>query len=101
MFIRKKKGQSTLEYAIIIAVVIAGLIAMQFYIKRGQQGRLRQATDDMGKQFDPLNTTGSTTSSYTSNSNENIAAGQTSSTSASTQNKTGNETVSALSSDKW
>jgi uncharacterized protein (UPF0333 family) len=101
MFIKKKKGQSTLEYAIIIAVVIAGLIAMQFYIKRGQQGRLRSATDDMGKQFDPLNTTGSTTTNYSSNSTENIAGGTTNSVSDSSQNKNANETVSALNTDKW
>jgi hypothetical protein len=101
MFIRKRKAQSTLEYAIIIAVVIAGLIAMQFYIKRGQQGRLRQATDDMGKQFDPVNTTGSTTTNYTSNSQENIAAGTTNSNSNSTQDKNANESVAALSSDRW
>ena len=49
----KRKGQSTLEYAIIIAVVIAGLLAMQHYVKRGYEGRLKGASDDMGEQFDP------------------------------------------------
>ena len=32
-----RKGQSTLEYAIIVSVVIGGLLVMQHYIKRGYQ----------------------------------------------------------------
>jgi len=48
-----KKGQSTLEYALIIAVIVAGLLLMQMYIKRGYAGRLKSSTDDMGEQFDP------------------------------------------------
>lgn len=101
MFIRKRKAQSTLEYAIIIAVVIAGLIAMQFYIKRGQQGRLRSASDDMGKQFDPLHTGTNSVSNYNSNSSENINAGTTSSNSSSNQDKTGSENVDALNTETW
>ena len=48
-----KKAQSTLEYAILIAVVVGALIGMQTYVKRGLQGRLRTATDDLGSQFEP------------------------------------------------
>jgi len=48
-----RKGQSTLEYALIIAVIAAGLLLMQHYIKRGYSGRLKAASDDMGEQFDP------------------------------------------------
>jgi uncharacterized protein (UPF0333 family) len=47
-----KKGQSTLEYAIIIAVVVAALLAMQIYMKRGVQGKMKQSTDDIGAQFE-------------------------------------------------
>jgi hypothetical protein len=53
MFRRMRKGQSTLEYAILIAVTIAGVVAMQVYMKKAQQGRLRSGSDDLGKQFDP------------------------------------------------
>lgn len=49
----KKKGQGTLEYALIIAVVVAGLLAMQFYVKRGYMGKLKSAADDMGEAYDP------------------------------------------------
>ena len=48
-----KKAQSTLEYAILIAVVVGALIGMQTYVKRGLQGRLKAATDDVGSQFEP------------------------------------------------
>ena len=48
-----KRAQSTLEYAILIAVVVGALIGMQTYVKRGLQGRLKAATDDVGTQFEP------------------------------------------------
>ncbi len=54
-----KKAQSTLEYAILIAVVVGALIGMQTYVKRGLQGRLQEATDQVGGQFEP-GTTSST-----------------------------------------
>jgi hypothetical protein len=54
----KRKGQSTLEYALIIAVVVAGLLLMQHYVRRGYAGRLKTASDDMGEQFDPSVFTG-------------------------------------------
>jgi Flp pilus assembly pilin Flp len=51
----KKRGQSTLEYAVLIIVIIAALIAIQTYIKRGVQGRLKSAADDIGDQYSPNN----------------------------------------------
>ena len=50
-FLRKIKGQSTLEYAVLIIIIIGALLSIQAYIKRGIQGRLKQATDDVGEQF--------------------------------------------------
>jgi len=47
-------AQSVLEYAVLIACVAAALIAMQIYMKRGNQGRLRQASDAIGEQYAPL-----------------------------------------------
>jgi len=46
-----RKGQSTLEYAILIVVIIAALISLQTYIKRGLQGRLKSSADDIGDGF--------------------------------------------------
>lgn len=41
----KNKAQSTAEYAIVIALVVAAVIAMQVYVRRGIQARIKQATD--------------------------------------------------------
>ena len=53
---RKKKGQSTLEYAILIIIIIGALLSIQVYIKRGVQGRLKGAADDIGDQYSNGNT---------------------------------------------
>jgi len=48
----RNKAQSTLEYALVIAAVIGALLAINAYMKRGVQGRLKESTDQIGKQFD-------------------------------------------------
>ncbi|MEI8012177.1 MAG: hypothetical protein WCI27_06825 [Candidatus Omnitrophota bacterium] len=40
---KNKKAQNTAEYAILIALVIGGVIAMQMYAQRTLQGRLRDS----------------------------------------------------------
>lgn len=47
MFIKlnQKRGQNTAEYAILIGVIVAAAIAMQIYIRRGMQARLKDAVD--------------------------------------------------------
>lgn len=44
--LRKTKAQSTAEYAILIGLVVATIIGIQTYVKRGLQGRFKDATDD-------------------------------------------------------
>ncbi|MDD5166730.1 MAG: hypothetical protein PHQ57_05015 [Candidatus Omnitrophica bacterium] len=39
------RGQNTAEYAIVIALIIGAVVAMQVYVKRGLQGRMKDATD--------------------------------------------------------
>ena len=53
---RRKKGQSTLEYAVLIIIIIGALLSIQVYIKRGIQGRLKGAADDIGDQLSVGNT---------------------------------------------
>jgi Flp pilus assembly pilin Flp len=53
---KRRQGQSTLEYAILIIIIIAALLSIQVYIKRGVQGRFKQAADDIGDQFSVGNT---------------------------------------------
>ncbi len=40
-----RKGQSTAEYAIVIGLVIAAAVAMQVYVKRSIQGKMKDAAD--------------------------------------------------------
>jgi len=69
---KKRTGQSTLEYAVVIAVVVAAILAMQIYMKRGVQGKLRTATDDIGEQYRPSHTTSNYTFSSFSQREETV-----------------------------
>jgi hypothetical protein len=40
-----RKGQSTAEYAIVIGLVIAAAVAMQVYVKRSLQAKVKDAVD--------------------------------------------------------
>lgn len=57
MFLRHKKGQSILEYAVLLGVVIAALLVMQIFIKRGYMGGLKDSADKMGEAFSAGGTT--------------------------------------------
>ena len=48
-----RKAQSTLEYTILLIIIIAAFMTMQSYVKRGVQGRWKQSVDDLGEQYDP------------------------------------------------
>ena len=60
------KAQSSLEYAVVIVCLVAALLAMQVYVKRSMQGRLRELGDQVGQQYAPKNTEGNTRVNYTS-----------------------------------
>lgn len=79
-YLKKMKGQSTMEYAILIIIIIGALISIQVYIKRGVQGRLKSAADDIGDQFSPGNTNITITTRTSSRSNETYQGGVTRST---------------------
>lgn len=55
-YLNQKRGQSTLEYAVLIVIIIGALLTIQTYIKRGVQGRLKSAADDIGDQYSEGNT---------------------------------------------
>lgn len=42
-----KKAQSTAEYAVLFALVVGAVVAMQVYVRRGIQGRLKSVVDDI------------------------------------------------------
>ena len=45
--LKNKKAQNTAEYAILISLVVAGIIAMQTYAQRALQGKVRDAAQYM------------------------------------------------------
>lgn len=47
----KRNGQSTLEYAVLIVVIVAALMAIRIYMERGVQGKLRESVDQVGEQY--------------------------------------------------
>ena len=57
LLIKNRKGQSMLEYALLLGVVIAGILIMQVFVKRSFQGGLKDAGDKIGDQFSAGGTT--------------------------------------------
>jgi hypothetical protein len=50
VFFRKKRAQTISEYVILITIVAAAVISMFTYVKRGTQGLVRAAADQIGSQ---------------------------------------------------
>lgn len=99
-----RKAQSTLEYAVLIAIVVAAFLAMQIYMKRGVQGKLRSAADQIGDQFDAHKTGSTYTTKKTGTTVEEVTQGVASSYTgtagkgaAEVTKRSGSETVGAWS----
>ncbi|MCG2713864.1 MAG: hypothetical protein L6308_03335 [Candidatus Omnitrophica bacterium] len=45
--LKNRKAQNTMEYALLIAVVIGVFSAMQLYLRRGMQARLKSGSDNI------------------------------------------------------
>ena len=97
MFRHSSRGQSTLEYVILLGFVIAALIAMGIYMKRGFEGKLRSSTDDIGEQYSAGYTTGSFSTTVAQSQNESTSPSGGSSSSTTTRSRSGSETVAPLS----
>lgn len=52
--IRNKKAQQTAEYALLIALVVAAVIAMQTYAQRAIQARIKGASDYLASETSTL-----------------------------------------------
>lgn len=50
--LKRIKGQSMVEYALIITIVALALLAVNIYMKRGVEGKLRDSGDSIGQQFE-------------------------------------------------
>ena len=64
----RRKGQSIIEFTVLMVIVIGVFIAMQFYVKRGLQGRWKSSLDDFGDQYDPHLTNANVVTRILSNS---------------------------------
>ena len=50
---RQRKAQSTIEYVVLLTIILGVFVATGNYFKRGVQGRWKAAVDDLGEQYDP------------------------------------------------
>jgi hypothetical protein len=88
---------------VLFCVVVGSFIAIQNYLKRGLQGRWRDAVDGLGDQYDPRTADSSTDHVLTSTTSTQIMALDTGGgywtqrmdQSASTESTTGTTTVGA------
>lgn len=110
------KGQSSIEYAVLIALIVAACLAMQVYAKRGLSGRIRASADSIGEQYAPNKTTGTFTTTIASDTtttsklvkDRDVGGGTkadvmvtTTTINNDSTSKTGSETVDALGTDLW
>ena len=92
------RGQTALEYAVLISVVIAALLAMQIYLKRSAMGKLRSATDQVGDQFAPVSMNSNFTTTFDSGRRETVSTSGVSNSSITAdevQNRNGFERLEA------
>ena len=73
-FKKLKHGQSALEYAFLIIIVLAVFLAMGNYFKRGLQGRWQSSVDELGDQYDPRFANSNVTHTLSSNTSTQITA---------------------------
>lgn len=79
--LRKIHGQSTLEYILLIIVILAMLLAMQGYMKKGGMQAIKQSIDDLsgGKQYSPHTSTYTKSTKSDSLTRETVDKGVTAS----------------------
>jgi Flp pilus assembly pilin Flp len=71
VFLRNNRGQAVKEFAILVAIAAAALVAMQMYVKRGLQGRLRDLGNQIsGTRYEQTNTTSTTSINKSGGSTE-------------------------------
>ena len=101
MFCERTKGQTTLEVVMLLGFVVAALIVMSVYMKRGVQGKLRESTDQIGDQYSAghVESTYLTVTDMEQVENSRANGGSSIEIIKNTQTKTGNEVVKSKGSD--
>ena len=72
---RSRSGQTMAEFALVLAFVIAAVIAMSLYVKRGLEGKIKDVTDDLGTGLSTTNHT-SQYEPYYASSDYNVGQSQ-------------------------
>jgi Flp pilus assembly pilin Flp len=100
-FLKNKKAQNTAEYALLIALVVAGVIAMQTYAQRALQARIHDAAGFMAQagnsatgfatttQYEPYYLQSNYSSSSNSDDNKRLAEGTVAEDSVSNSTRNG------------
>ena len=74
-YFKQKRGQSTLEYAILIVIVIGALLGAQGYLKHSLAGGIVKSADDIGDQYSVGNENAIKITNRSSNSEDTFNAG--------------------------
>ncbi|MCX5706989.1 MAG: hypothetical protein NTW13_04975 [Candidatus Omnitrophica bacterium] len=106
MFRLMRKAQSTAEYAIVVGLVIAAAVAMQVYVKRGLQAKVKAGVDYVDtdastvlgstaqNQYEPYYMGSTFTSSRNASDTENAGEGGViDRTTNEISSRTGNQTI--------
>ncbi|MDD2690117.1 MAG: hypothetical protein PHT41_08225 [Candidatus Omnitrophica bacterium] len=102
-----KKAQSTAEYVIVLGLIVGAVVAMQTFVKRGLQDRLKKATEYSDpeaavvfggriEQYDPYYLESHFDTTSRTNESEAIATGGgdvTRNTTEEFSNRTGNQII--------
>jgi len=67
--IRKNRAQTFLEYTVILISAVIALLAIQIYIRGALQGRLKNLANQIGIQYSPKQTVGSSNFTYSTRTN--------------------------------
>ena len=99
-FLKNRKAQNTAEYALLIALVVAGVIAMQTYAQRALQARIHDASTYMASttgtigndtQYEPYYSQSNFAMASNSEENKRLGTGVVGEDSFKQSTRTGNE----------
>jgi len=71
---RIRRGQTTVEYILLVTIILGAFLTMGHYFKRGIQGRWKAAVDDLGDQYDPRTTNSRVLHTILSNTDTSITS---------------------------
>ena len=88
----RSKAQSTLEYVVLIAVVVGAILGVQQYVRRAVEGRGKQSADQIGEQWSSGDSRYNLTVTASGNRTDGVAANGFSSSNLSNESQTRNAT---------